>query len=72
MALRYYLHGDQKEGDPNLFFCRRCDLFKPEKHFHEEHLNSPATDFELLLQTKKELTGQSGRSRPSKAGNLFD
>ena len=70
MALRYYLHGDRKENSPNLYYCRRCDCFEPEKHFHEDHPNGRVTDFELLLQTRKELN--KGRSRPKKAENLFD
>lgn len=70
MVLRYYLHGDQKEGDSTLFYCRRCDCFHLESHFHEEHLNSQVSDFELLLQTKKELT--KDRSRPKHPENLFD
>ncbi len=33
--VRYYLHGDRKEDDLNLFFCSRCDAFVPQDHFSE-------------------------------------
>ena len=74
MSHRYYLHGDQKEGAPTLFFCRKCDRFQPEEHFHDAHPN--LNDYELFLQTRKELDARAdskGRvPRPNGATNLFD
>lgn len=29
----HYIHGDQLEGDPSLFYCSACDVFFPEDHF---------------------------------------
>ena len=31
--VRHYIHGDQMEGDPSLFYCTKCDVFWPEEHF---------------------------------------
>ncbi|MDN5923755.1 MAG: hypothetical protein L0H70_02005 [Xanthomonadales bacterium] len=33
--VRYYLHGDEVEGRPDTFYCRRCDLFVDREHFVE-------------------------------------
>lgn len=30
---RYYLHGDQSEDTPLLYFCALCDVFAQEDHF---------------------------------------
>jgi len=30
---RHYIHGDQLEEDPTLFYCASCDVFFPEEHF---------------------------------------
>lgn len=27
--VRQYLHGDPAEGNPERFYCQRCDLFVP-------------------------------------------
>lgn len=32
---RYYLHGDQSEDDPRLYFCALCDVFAQEGHFKQ-------------------------------------
>lgn len=54
---RHYLHGDQKEDDPELWFCRRCDAFVSELHFAEGHHNKQRlTDFEKYLAEKKRLS----------------
>lgn len=30
---RHYLHGDPVEGNPESFYCQRCDLFVERGHF---------------------------------------
>lgn len=30
---RYYLHGDPIEGNPDSFYCQRCDRFVDRAHF---------------------------------------
>jgi hypothetical protein len=30
---RHYIHGDQLEGNPSLFYCSACDVFFFEEHF---------------------------------------
>lgn len=34
---RYYLHGDQEEGNPASYYCAECDLFADADHFGEPH-----------------------------------
>ena len=31
--MRHYIHGDQCEGNPNLYYCSCCDVFFSEEHF---------------------------------------
>lgn len=31
--VRQYLHGDPAEGQPDTFYCQRCDVFVPREHF---------------------------------------
>lgn len=31
--VRHYLHGDPVEGNPESFYCQRCDLFVERGHF---------------------------------------
>lgn len=38
-AIRYYLHGDQDEEDPNSFYCARCDFFYEREHFENPALH---------------------------------
>lgn len=38
-ATRYYLHGDQDETDPFVYFCARCDSFCPPDHFENAALH---------------------------------
>jgi hypothetical protein len=33
---RHYIHGDQLEGDPSLFYCSACDSFWHEDHFFNQ------------------------------------
>jgi len=34
-SVRYYLHGDAKELDRDLYYCAFCDAFQPRSHFTE-------------------------------------
>lgn len=34
---RYYLHGDQEEGNPASYYCAECDLFADADHFNQTH-----------------------------------
>ncbi len=53
---RYYLHGDQKEDDPDLWFCSSCDAFVPEVHFAGgHHKKQNLSDYESYLAEKKRL-----------------
>ncbi len=51
---RHYLHGDQKEDDPELWYCARCDAFIPEAHFFEgHHTKEKLSDYERYLFDRK-------------------
>ena len=30
---RFYLHGDERDGQPRTYYCRRCDCFASAEHF---------------------------------------
>lgn len=74
---RHYLHGDQKEGDPEMWFCRRCDHFVPEAHFSEgHHKRQRLSEYEKYLDEKKrfpiKMKNQPGKwRRPANAPNHF-
>jgi hypothetical protein len=54
--IRYYLHGDQKEDNSNLWYCARCDAFVLRDHFYlSSHAWSKTTEFELYLSDKSRL-----------------
>lgn len=38
-ATRYYLHGDQDEDDPSVYYCARCDSFCLPDHFENDALH---------------------------------
>lgn len=51
---RYYVHGDQTEFDPKLFYCQACDLFRERDHFGDgKHPYMKQSDFELYLYRKE-------------------
>lgn len=54
--LRYYVHGDQKELEPSLWYCARCDAFVAQAHFYEgHHDNSRVTDYDRYSNSIKRL-----------------
>ncbi len=56
-AQRNYLHGDQKEDDPELWFCRRCDAFVRNVHFSEgEHKKQKLSEYEKYLDERKRFS----------------
>ncbi len=34
---RHYLHGDQQESEPHLYYCAECDFFGDAEHFAGRH-----------------------------------
>jgi len=82
--IRHYLHGDQKEDDPELFFNRFGDLFEPKSHFVDQtnpegstrrgRTNRPETHFQRYKRDKSTLHMKFANSpgkfyRPEKAPN---
>lgn len=73
--IRYYLHGDEKEGVAGQYYCRSCDLFQDEQHFHSAHPNQ--NDFEVFSLSyrrfkKKCKEDPKALHRPAKVSNLFE
>jgi hypothetical protein len=71
--MRYYLHGDEKEEEPGIYYCRACDAFVPINHFYEDC--SEENDFKRYQRTLriwKEIK-KSGTyyTRPKDAKNIF-
>lgn len=69
---RYYLHGDQLEGDPARYYCAQCDVFFNAEHFAS---HGPHTG-ERLLERLERWNERDGRSqmnwrRPDDAPNLL-
>jgi hypothetical protein len=80
--MRYYLHGDVTEHDPNLLYCARCDAFVPEAHWHQPDVHSwsrsPNGEYERYRRGWKFLYDKDGLLargskfvRPKNARNLF-
>ncbi len=73
---RYYLHGDQGEDDPALFFCARCDAFTNADHFDDPQQHSGETHGERYLASLDRWNRRSPNSkaawrRPVDAVNLL-
>jgi hypothetical protein len=72
--MRYYLHGDEKENEPGIYYCRACDYFEPKKHFYEEcteknHFERFQRTLKIWKQIKKSGTQYT---RPTNANNIFE
>jgi uncharacterized protein YozE (UPF0346 family) len=58
MSIRYYLHSDRSESDPESFYCAFCDFFAERKHFgehthqgkHRERLESSRRSYANLAR----------------------
>ncbi|MFN9173674.1 MAG: hypothetical protein ACK58N_03955 [Synechocystis sp.] len=76
MKTRFYAHGDQVEGNPEMFYCASCDCFIDRAHF-ETHNNEPnrLNNYQKYLSTLKTLQAYQKRStnfyRPKNPYNLF-
>lgn len=74
---RWYVHGDKKEREENLFYCRRCDFFQPYEHFGSNyHDNSKGNeDYERYLWELKVWKQTYSRDpqyyRPTQAYNCL-
>lgn len=71
---RYYLHGDQKEGAPDLFFCVLCDAFIPEGHFRVDHPKTNHYERYLRSLHREAQRKRNGTSflRPKDAPNCLE
>lgn len=75
--MRYYLHGDQSEIDPNLWYCARHDEFQTLDHFHtgwhaeqsDQDYTRLHSDLERIHETLKNLG--NGYHRPPNARNCL-
>lgn len=73
---RYYLHGDQDEDSPALFYCARCDVFTEAEHFDDPQQHRGETHGERYLGSLDRWNQRSPESktnwhRPADAVNLL-
>ena len=73
---RYYVHGDQVEGKPDEYYCRSCDAFTEESHFHVHYDQANRINncdkYNQGLKNLKEYLKRAGYRRPNNPPNLFD
>ena len=73
--VRYYLHGDEVEGDPTKFYCAQCDLFVVSGHFFAEHPRKVtlARCSDALERWRRLPAAQRARHRrPAGAANMLE
>lgn len=70
---RYYLHGDQDESNPALYYCARCDIFFDAEHFetHDSKGNNERYLSSLARWTQREQIPPFDRRRPQDAINVL-
>jgi len=68
---RYYLHGDQKDACPGIFYCASCDLFVPSCHFDGYNGNETMLH-EGKFNFRHYIRPDSNWQRPDDAVNLFE
>lgn len=70
---RYYLHGDQVEGKPHQYFCRRCDQFADAAHFEDqEHSDNGERYFRSMQMWSRGIARwKLPLRRPNNAPNLL-
>lgn len=73
---RYYLHGDQDEQDPSVYYCRSCDLSYTPDHFSDTSLHrEPSHEARYLNSLKRwneaNPSWQANFRRPKDAINLL-
>ncbi len=56
---RFYLHGDEIEGEPGTYFCRRCDCFFGAEHFADCEMRGRIGDLALIDKDRAVLMGKS-------------
>lgn len=73
-ARRYYLHGDQVEGDALKFYCAQCDLFVVADHFFSQH--PVAETLERCLNSihrwERRPKSETAPQRPIGAPNMLE
>ncbi|WP_198007301.1 YozE family protein [Nitrococcus mobilis] len=74
MPARYYLHGDEAEGQSSTYFCAICDSFEAESHFSDDaHIRKAKARLDATKRGLKKLRAASPRkyARPSSARSIF-
>jgi hypothetical protein len=70
---RYYVHGDRSEENPEQYYCKACDVFFEESHFHNQcHCKDHFDRYKISLKAFNALIKNgSAFKRPSRPDNLF-
>lgn len=70
---RYYVHGDELEDRPYMFYCASCDQFVPPSYFDDKrHTSSRAARYDRSLSSWRGIVrNYPGKyRRPADASNL--
>ncbi|WP_434046809.1 YozE family protein [Sorangium cellulosum] len=71
---RFYVHGDEREGTAESFYCARCDAFEGRGHFNtEDHVERRVELYERSVNAWRALQKSKPirYRRPSKAKNII-
>jgi uncharacterized protein YozE (UPF0346 family) len=69
---RYYIHGDQREDEPSLYYCARCDVFFDAQHFSEHSdINGERYLSSVGSWNRRDTSRRDTRRRPDNAINIL-
>jgi hypothetical protein len=71
-ACRFYVHGDQSEMDPGLFYCGHSFQFKPFGHFMHESEKSRLSRYAMDNRFWEKLSKRSDWHRPAAPENIVN
>lgn len=71
--IRYYVHGDQYEENPGLYFCTACILFFPAAHFYRQCCGVEHSVWyeRSLMSLDKLLKSDPAYTRPVNPANMI-
>lgn len=72
--MRFYIHGDQNEGNQNTYYCSVCDTFAESDHFRlpcfgKKHIDAYGYSSSNFEDVKKKGTAYT---RPDNPKNIFN
>jgi hypothetical protein len=75
-AERYYVHADEKEGQPGTYYCAACDCFESVSHFygpdHNRIVDNDYVRYKQSLKGWKQVKKRGSRfRRPENPPNYY-